>query len=87
MEEKKCELCGATFVPKSPVQKFCGWDCRYDSQKERKRKPVYADPTEKFKPVLEFMRLYYESTGKYIQYGEAVTLMEQQKKGRAKWKR
>jgi hypothetical protein len=87
MEEKKCELCGISFVPRSPIQKFCSFECREDSQSARRKKPVYTDPTAKFKPVLEFMRLYYESTGKYIQYGEAVTLMEQQKKGRAKWKR
>ena len=32
-----CELCGKPFIPKTKVNKYCSWDCRYEAYKERSR--------------------------------------------------
>ena len=79
-----CKYCGAEFTPKVKTQIFCCKDCRLDFEKENSRKK-YIDTTLKFQPVMEFIQKHYEATGKYLHYGDAVAMLEQNKqKGRRK---
>lgn len=80
----KYSPCSREFLPKREGQKFCCGDCRREWFKENYRKkeePQPVDPNEKFKPVFDFIKKHYEETGEYLQYGDAVLLMEKVQHG------
>lgn len=87
-QPRMCVNCFEEYTPNVAHQQYCCADCKREFYRKKYREnSAPKDPMEKFQPVITFMKKYYEETGKYIQYGKAVTMIEQQKKGREQWKR
>lgn len=79
--KRVCVHCYGEYTPRFSHQLYCCKSCRLEHDKqEYAESKIYKDPTAKFQPVLDFMQKYYEETGKYIQYGKAVAIMEQEKR-------
>ena len=79
-----CASCFEMFTTDRPNKKYCSYKCGAGKSSEKRRanaiEKMRKAQEAKFAPVDEFIRKYYEETGKRINYGVAVAMMERMKK-------
>lgn len=92
-EPMECKLpqCRKIFTPRHFNQVYCCAECYEEATNERKRefrrkrrieeneKKMRKKSSKAWDDINAFMENYTQETGKFITYGKAVLLMEQQK--------
>ena len=80
--------CFNVFIPKRKTQKYCCLKCGMEAHnaqrkvRAQKQKETNQKQQKAWDDINAFMKRYTEETGRYISYGKAVMLMEQEKRAR-----
>ena len=84
-----CKVCGKEYAQMSHAQLYCSHECKRAAKREREReiraerkqwdlniKNKKPAPVHSIEDVMRFADEYCKKHGRYIQYAEAVRLME-----------